>query len=99
MITTGHALDLTDPVVRPRPGVTLDQFKLPWRPVQHAGQEAVTQAIGRLARERGLQGLLAPSAARPRAKNLVLFRDLVEPREMVAVNEDQYPVAPRSRPG
>jgi RES domain-containing protein len=84
-------LDLTAQRVRRSLGVTLKQLREPWRPAQHAGQEALTQAIGRLARETGFQGLLAPSAVHPKGRNLVLFPDLLSESAVRAVHEEKFP--------
>jgi hypothetical protein len=47
-----------------------------WQESQERGQESLSQAIGRLAWERRLDGLLVPSAAdRPRGVNLVAYPD------------------------
>jgi hypothetical protein len=44
-----------------------------WISIQDAGEEALTQAIGRIAWEVRLEGLLVPSARVAGAGNLVLF--------------------------
>jgi RES domain-containing protein len=44
-----------------------------WQKEQEAGREAITQAIGRIAWEQKLEGLLVPSARRHDAQNIVLF--------------------------
>ncbi len=58
-------IDLTDAVVRRTLRVSLKDLTGDWLDLQNRGQEALTQAIGRLAREAGFQGILFPSAARP----------------------------------
>jgi RES domain-containing protein len=50
-----------------------------WWKMQQRGQEALTQALGRLAREAGLEGLLVPSAARPGGSNLIVFPANLDP--------------------
>jgi len=84
-------LDLTNPGIRRLLSVTMRQLCQPWRPLQHAGQEALTQAIGRLARAHGFQGLLAPSAAHVVGRNLVLFRDKVSDNELTIVKPREFP--------
>jgi RES domain-containing protein len=44
-----------------------------WLKAQQHGEEALTQAIGRIAWEEKLEGLLVPSARRKGAQNIVLF--------------------------
>ncbi|HKI36148.1 MAG TPA: RES family NAD+ phosphorylase [Gemmataceae bacterium] len=92
-----RVLDLKDGRTRRVLGVTREQLIAePWPVMQEAGQEALTQAIGRLAREAALQGLLVPSAARPKGGNLVLFRDQVPEDQLLIINPEHFP-AHRSR--
>jgi RES domain-containing protein len=76
----GRALDLRDGDTRRVLGVSerrmLDE---PWRQEQKKGREALTQAIGRLAFEADIQGLLVPSAARKGGGNLILFPANLDP--------------------
>jgi hypothetical protein len=44
-----------------------------WWEMQKRGREALTQAIGRLAWEARIEGLLVPSAARRGGSNLIAF--------------------------
>jgi RES domain-containing protein len=91
-------LDLTDRTTRRLLKLTNVRIRAPWRPSQHAGQEALTQAIGRLAQELGdLQGMLVPSVARRGGKNLVLFPGRLVPGEVVIVNAEEFPVRRRRR--
>lgn len=46
----------------------------PWQDEQDHGREALTQALGRIARELSLEGLLVPSA-QGTGQNLVVFPD------------------------
>jgi RES domain-containing protein len=75
-----RALDLRDGDTRRVLGVSerrmLDE---PWREKQKKGREALTQAIGRLAFEADIQGLLVPSAARRGGFNLILFPANLDP--------------------
>lgn len=67
----------------------------PWREEQAAGREALTQAIGRLARELDWEGLLVPSAARTDGVNLVLFPDnLARGSALEIVNAGELPNRP-----
>ncbi|WP_076347092.1 RES family NAD+ phosphorylase [Paludisphaera borealis] len=67
-------LDLTDAEVCS--SLRLSRRRLltePWREMQAAGEEAVTQAVGRVAFHAGVEGLLVPSAARAHGVNLIVF--------------------------
>jgi RES domain-containing protein len=90
-VNVRQLLDVTDRRIRRLLGVAGTQIREPWRPSQYAGREALTQAIGRLAREAGFQGLLAPSAVRRLGRNLVLFPERLDARELRAVHEERFP--------
>jgi filamentous hemagglutinin len=94
-VSVRRLFNLTDASTRRRLGLTVARIRGPWRPAQHAGQEALTQAVGRLAREHGFQGLLAPSAARRRGVNLVLFPDRLGTHDLVAVHDEKFPLVRR----
>jgi hypothetical protein len=67
----------------------------PWWLLQDQGREALTQAVGRLARDAGLVGLIVPSAARARGANVVVFPDRLVPADRLAiVNADRLPPPP-----
>src|SRR3989442_1714408 len=71
-------LDLTDGRVRRALRVSrVRMLGEPWWLLQDRGREALTQALGRLARDHGFAALLAPSAARPRGTNVVIYPDRV----------------------
>lgn len=73
-------LDLTDGRVRRVLRVSRDRMlDEPRWALQDRGEEALTQAIGRLARDQGFAGLLAPSAARREGANAVVFPDRLAP--------------------
>jgi RES domain-containing protein len=63
-LTAGNCLHLL--------GANSKQIKRDWQKEQNTGREAVTQAIGRLAWEARLEGIIVPSA-RSNGTNLVLF--------------------------
>jgi RES domain-containing protein len=64
----------------------------PWWAVQDQGREALTQAIGRLARDQGFVALLVPAAVRPSAANVVIYPDrLATTNRMAIVNPDRLP--------
>jgi filamentous hemagglutinin len=78
-VRLGRVLDLTDGPTRSALCVSARRMlEEPWREEQAAGREALTQAIGRLARELGWEGLLVPSAARRGGVNLILFPDKLD---------------------
>lgn len=67
-------LDLRDPRILATIAVTEVQLvSIDWLSAQDAGEEPLTQAIGRIAWEAKLEGLLVPSARVAGAGNLVLF--------------------------
>jgi RES domain-containing protein len=84
-------LDLTDAKVRRTLKVTLVELAGDWQAAQDRGYEALTQAIGRIARAAGYQGLLFPSAARPGGRNIVLFGDAVPPNRLRIVRKGKLP--------
>jgi RES domain-containing protein len=86
-------LDLSDGAVRQR--LQVSQSRMlgeDWRKAQAAGGEALTQRIGRVVCQAGLEGLLVPSAAAPDGTNLVWFPENVKPPSRVILcNADQLP--------
>ena len=90
------ALDLTDGRVRRALRVSRDRMLAePWWFLQDRGREALTQALGRLARDHGFVALLAPSAARPRGTNVVVYPDRIAAGGRLAVvNPERLPPEP-----
>jgi RES domain-containing protein len=90
------ALDLTDGRVRRALRISRDRMLAePWWLLQDGGREALTQALGRLARDHGLTALLAPSAARPRGANVVVYPDWIAAGcRLAIVNPDRLPHKP-----
>jgi filamentous hemagglutinin len=87
-----RVLDLTGRRIRRLLGLTVSQVTgEPWRALQHGGQEALTQAIGRLACEAGFEGLLVPSAARAKGVNLILFADRLTADQLAVVHPEKLP--------
>jgi RES domain-containing protein len=86
-------LDLTDPAVLKRLKVSRRSLLLlDWRMIQDAGGEALTQALGRLSREVGFEGLLTPSAAAKGGANLIYFPDvLLAASQAVILNSSALP--------
>jgi RES domain-containing protein len=89
-----RVLDLRDGEVR-RVLVISEKRMLsePWREAQREGREALTQALGRLAYDVGIQALLVPSAAPKGGSNLIMFpANLDPPRSWLRVmNRDELP--------
>ena len=88
-----RVLDLTDGRVRRALRVSRTRMVTePWWRIQDRGQESLTQAFGRLARDLGFVGLLAPSAARRNGTNVVLFPDRLGRGDRIAiVNPSRLP--------
>jgi RES domain-containing protein len=86
-------LDLTDGRVRQALGVSRARMRAePWWLLQDRGEEALTQAIGRLARDHNFVALLAPSAARRDGANAVIFPDRMAATDRFSVvNPDRLP--------
>ena len=91
------ALDLTDGAVRRSLGVSrarmLDNT---WREPKPG--ESLSQAIGRVAYESGIEGLLVPSSADLRGTNLIVFPGNLNPPGswLRIVNRDRLPPPPRT---
>jgi RES domain-containing protein len=92
-----RTLDLTSGKVRHALGISKERLLRPWRAEQHAGWEALTQAIGRLAREAGVQAILYDSAQTVGGRNMVLFPDPIQPHQLQLVNREQLPDRRRMR--
>jgi RES domain-containing protein len=79
-------LDLRDGTVRQRLQVSRDRIlTVDWRKEVQAGREPITQAIGRAASEVGLEGLIVPSAADTKGKNVLIFPTNLQPGSNVTV--------------
>lgn len=63
-----NILDLTDPTVRDKLGITIDDL-ISTGP----GQYDTTHKIGKLAEDAGFSGILAPSARNPSGANVIVF--------------------------
>jgi RES domain-containing protein len=69
-----RVLDLSSPTALKTLGVTRKQLAaVDWEAEMDAGDEALTQAIGRLAFDEELEGIIVPSSRTVGGKNLVLF--------------------------
>ena len=79
-------LDLSTPKKQRAAGLDLGAaLAEDWRKAVALGQEAATQALGRAAREAGLEGLLVPSVQMPDGVNLVCFREKLRAGSTVGV--------------
>jgi RES domain-containing protein len=89
-----RVLDLTLPAVRRTLRLSRERMLAEdWEATQQAGDEALTQAVARLARERGIQGLFTPSARLKGQKNLVVFPDTLRKGALKVQNVEKLPEA------
>lgn len=90
-VDLSSVLDLTNSQVRRRLGYFIPVLtELDWRQADAAGQVPLTRQLGIAAHAAGLEALLVPSAALPRARNLVIFPDnLLPSSRLVAVGLDE----------
>lgn len=95
-VENNDVLDLTDAAIRSVLRVSKRRMlSEPWRTEQAAGREALTQALGRLAHELGLEALIVPSPARKGGVNLIMFPDnLVHGSRIEIVNVGDLQVRP-----
>ena len=84
-LSLSNILDLTDLQVQSRLGITSADLMEEWLPVQKSGGDALTQQIGRHARDAGLEAILYPSAAQPDGKNLAVFPDNLRPESRIEI--------------
>jgi RES domain-containing protein len=86
-------LDLTEGKMRRTIRISRERVVAePWWRLQDLGQESLTQAIGRLARDNAFVGLVVPSAARPHGVNIVIFPDrLTANNRLAIVNPERLP--------
>lgn len=93
--------NLASSAVRRKLGFSLkDLLEEDWQAIQASGEESWTQAIGRGCREVGFEGLIVPSAARPKGKNLVLFPDrLYAGSRLSPIAAEDLPPHPADWPG
>jgi len=90
-VKLSKVLDLTDKKTRRTIGVSKSVLtETDWRHIQNVrNQEAITQQIGRFAKESGFEAILVPSA-QTKGKNLNVFPDNLLPSSRIeVVNEDE----------
>ena len=72
--------------------VERDLLSEPWRIRQDHGEEALTQALGRVVKVAGLEAMLVLSAAKKDAVNLIIFPDnLSSQSRLHIINVEQLP--------
>jgi RES domain-containing protein len=86
-----RVLDVTEGTVRQVLGISRSRLLAAWRSDQARGREALTQALGRLARTAGFQGILYESARRVGGRNLVIFPDHLRPGQVELVHAERLP--------
>lgn len=88
-----QVLDLTNGDLRNSLRVSRERLLTePWREMQDRGEEALTQAIGRIAWQALWEGLLVPSAAHSAGRDLVIFpANLLPGSWLQIVNPEQLP--------
>jgi RES domain-containing protein len=86
-------LDLTNGKVRRQLRVSLANIiSEDWRKEQDQGRESLTQTIGRVAFENGLEALLVPSAACSNGEGMIIFpANLKRISELVILNASALP--------
>lgn len=84
-------LDLTlSPVLEQLQITRSEILGIDWRASVQAGQRPLTQTIGNLAHQLGLEGLIFPSAADAEGKNFLLFPDNLRTESQVyVINSDK----------
>jgi len=91
-----RVLDLTNAAVRKALKVTIaDMHRCPWRDQNIAGNEALTQALGRAAHAAGLQGIRVTSSVRRTLLNVNVFpKNLPGTDNLKIRRADRLPPAP-----
>jgi len=94
-----RVLDLTDGRCRQALGISLGRITTePWERLQRRRKEALTQALGRLARQAGFEGLLVPSAIPRRThRNIVVFIGMLMPESRVEIVHPEQLAARRQK--
>lgn len=95
-IKVHNLLDLTDAKRRRGIGFSLKELvEEDWDAIQKTGEESWTQAIGRGCYVAGFEGLIVPSAADGKGKNIVIFPDKIsESSSAVIIGKEELPIHP-----
>jgi RES domain-containing protein len=89
-VRLSRVLDLADNALRDALGATLEELLAPYIQDQLLSGEAPTQRLGRLAfRSKNFSALRVPSAARPAARNVVIFPARFAPNEQVRLYDER----------
>jgi RES domain-containing protein len=88
-VELARLFDVTHTDVQKRLGVTTSDLTV--ETSDRSRRETMPQAIGRLARADGYEGLLVPSAARPGALNIVVFLGRLTARKVQLINAEMLP--------
>jgi RES domain-containing protein len=81
-----RVLNLMQGHIRQRLGLSLQRMiEEEWWLRQAQDEEAITQALGRVAWEARLEGLVVPSAAHPSVRGLVYFPDHKQPGSVLEI--------------
>lgn len=89
-VRLSRVLDLTDNTLRDALGATLEELLAPYLQDQLVSGEAATQQLGRLAfASKKFSALRVPSAARPEARNLVIFPARFASNEQVRLYDER----------
>jgi len=79
-------IDLTDELVLAHLELTRRKLsRCRWRESMNKAREALTQTIGRIAFEQGLEGLLVPSAQVRQRRNLIVFPANLQRHSLVTI--------------
>ncbi len=85
-VTLQAVLDLRLGSVRQRLKVSRNRLlAVDWRVEVRAGREPITQAIGRVAAEIGIEGMIVPSAADTNGHNLLIFPGNLAPGSHIRI--------------
>jgi RES domain-containing protein len=82
-VKVANLFDITDAEVAAVVNPLLARDKIHWRAIQD-WREAVSQPIGRAAKEVCFSGLIAPSQAVPRGRNIVIFPQKLRPGDSLS---------------
>jgi RES domain-containing protein len=92
-VRLNRLIDLADVRVLVDLGLTRQKLlRCRWRQSMDKGREALTQALGRVAFEAGLEGLFVPSAQTRKGSNLIVFPDNLQKGSTLAIqNAEKLP--------